>query len=125
MDKEIRKIIVDGAYHAGHGHIPSALSIVEILSAIDKVKTEKDVFVLSKGHGCLAYYAYLVYKGKLSIDEIRNFGKKGSQLGGHPDRNKIKDVYASTGSLGHGFPFAIGIAKGLQIKDQITLPAIN
>tara|TARA_R100000231_G_scaffold127047_1_gene97771 strand:- start:140 stop:883 length:744 start_codon:yes stop_codon:yes gene_type:complete len=116
MVNEIRKIIIDAAYHAGHGHIPSALSIVEILSAIDKVKTEKDVFVLSKGHGCLAYYAYLVYKGKLSIDEIRNFGKKGSQLGGHPDRNKIKDVYASTGSLGHGFPISVGTALAKKIK---------
>ena len=40
MDKEIRKTIIDAAFHAGHGHIPSALSIVEILLAVDKVKQE-------------------------------------------------------------------------------------
>jgi len=118
MDKEIRKIIIEASFHAGHGHIPSALSIVEILSAIDKIKTQDDIFVLSKGHGCLAYYAYLVYKGKISIDEIRNFGKSGSKLGGHPDRNKIKDVYASTGSLGHGFPIGVGSALAKKIKGQ-------
>lgn len=118
MDKEIRKIIIEASFHAGHGHIPSALSIVEILSAIDKIKTQDDIFVLSKGHGCLAYYAYLVYKGKISIDEIRNFGKNGSKLGGHPDRNKIKDVYASTGSLGHGFPIGVGSALAKKIKGQ-------
>ena len=53
MDKDIRKLIIESAHHAGHGHIPSALSIVEILIAIDKVKTKDDIFVLSKGHGCL------------------------------------------------------------------------
>ena len=118
MDKEIRKIIIDAAFHAGHGHIPSALSIVEILLAVDKVKQEEDIFVLSKGHGCLAYYAYLVHKGEITIDEIRNFGKRGSKLGGHPDRNKIKDVYASTGSLGHGFPISVGSALAKKIKGQ-------
>ena len=118
MDKEIRKIIVDGAFHAGHGHIPSALSIVEILLAIDKVKREEDIFVLSKGHGCLGYYAYLVHKGELTINDIRNFGKSGSKLGGHPDRNKIKNVYASTGSLGHGFPISVGSALAKKIKGE-------
>ena len=118
MDKEIRKTIIEAAFHAGHGHIPSALSIVEILLAVDKVKQEEDIFVLSKGHGCLAYYAYLVHKGEITIDEIRNFGKKDSKLGGHPDRNKIKDVYASTGSLGHGFPISVGSALAKKIKGE-------
>ena len=118
MDKEIRKTIIDAAFHAGHGHIPSALSIVEILLAIDKVKQEEDIFVLSKGHGCLGYYAYLVQKGELTINDVRNFGKKGSKLGGHPDRNKIKNVYASTGSLGHGFPISVGSALAKKIKGE-------
>ena len=116
--KEIRKIIIDSAHHAGHGHIPSGLSIVEILVAIDKIKTEDDIFVLSKGHGCLGYYAYLVQKGELTIDDVKNFGKKGSNLGGHPDRNKIRDVYASTGSLGHGFPISVGSALAKKIKGE-------
>lgn len=118
MVNEIRKIIIDAAHHAGHGHIPSALSIVEIITAVDKVKTKDDIFVLSKGHGCLAYYAYLVNKGEITIEEIRNFGKKGSKLGGHPDRNKIKGVYASTGSLGHGFPISVGVALAKKIKGE-------
>ena len=116
--KRMRNLIIEAAYHAGHGHIPSALSIVEILLAIDKVKTEDDTFVLSKGHGCLAYYAYLVQKNVITVDDLRNFGKKGSKLGGHPDRNKIKDIYASTGSLGHGFPISIGSALAKKIKGQ-------
>ena len=98
--------------------MPSAFSIVEILIAIDKVKIKDDIFVLSKGHGCLGYYAYLVYKNILTIDELRSFGKRGSKLGGHPDRNKIKDIYASTGSLGHGLPIAVGAAMAKKIMKK-------
>ena len=112
------KLIIEASYYAGHGHIPSALSIVEILLGIDTVKTEDDIFILSKGHGCLAYYAYLVQKNVISIEELRNFGKKDSKLGGHPDRNKIRDIYASTGSLGHGLPIAVGAAMAKKIMKK-------
>ena len=113
---KIRNYIIQAAHYSGHGHIPSALSIVEIITAVHNIKRKEDIFVLSKGHGCLAYYAYLVNKGEITIEEIRNFGKKGSKLGGHPDRNKIKNVYASTGSLGHGFPISVGTALAKKIK---------
>ena len=118
MEKELRKLIVGAAYNAKHGHIPSALSIVEIISAFDRVKEEKDEFILSKGHGCLAYYAYLVKKGFITVEELNAFGNSGSKLGGHPDRNKIKGVYASTGSLGQGFPTAVGAALARKINKQ-------
>ena len=118
MHKQIRKLIVEAAHYAGHGHIPSALSIVDILVALDSIKTKNDEFILSKGHGCLALYAYLASKDKISIDELRSFGKKGSRLGGHPDRNKIADVYASTGSLGHGLPIAVGAALARKIMNK-------
>lgn len=118
MIRDIRKLIIKAAYNAGHGHIPSAMSIVEIIVAIHDVKNKDDVFILSKGHGCLAYYSYLCYKGKIKLNNLLNFGKKNSILGGHPDKNKIKDVYASTGSLGHGLPIAIGTALAKKIKKQ-------
>ena len=40
----------------------------------------------------------------------------GSRLGGHPDCNKVPGVEASTGSLGHGVPMAVGMALGFKIK---------
>ena len=116
MIKDIRKLIIKAAYNAGHGHIPSAMSIVEIIIAIHDVKNKDDVFILSKGHGCLVYYAYLCYKGKIELNDLLNFGKRNSILGGHPDKNKIKDIYASTGSLGHGLPIAVGTALARTIK---------
>ena len=118
MKKQIRKLIVDGAFHAKHGHMPSALSIVDIICALDQVMVSEDNFILSKGHGCLAYYSYLVTKGEITLEELRNFGKFGSKLGGHPDKNKIKKVYTSTGSLGQGLPTVVGAALARKISNS-------
>ena len=118
MNNRIRKYILDSAYYAKHGHMPSALSIVEIICAFDKVKKSNDVLVLSKGHGCLAYYAYLVEKGKIKYEELKYFGLKNSRLGGHPDKNKVKEVYVSTGSLGQGLPMVVGAALARKILNK-------
>ena len=118
METTIRKMILESAYYAKHGHMPSALCIVEIMCAYDKIRTSNDEFILSKGHGCLAYYAYLVEKGLLQFEELKSFGKKGSRLGGHPDKNKVPEVYASTGSLGQGFPMAVGAALARKINGK-------
>ena len=116
--KEIRRLILDAAFYAKHGHMPSALSIVEIITAIHELKTEDDVFVLSKGHGCLAFYAHLATRGLVSQDELRAFGKNRSRLGGHPDRNKLAEIYASTGSLAHGLPICVGSALARKIQKK-------
>jgi transketolase len=77
---------------------------------------DRDRFVLSKGHGPTALYAILADKGFFSPDELPTFMRWGSILGGHPDRNLIPGVETSTGSLGHGFPMALGIAIALRAK---------
>ena len=113
--KRIRELIVTAAHSAKHGHIPSALSIVEIMQSYHDVETQDDVMILSKGHGCLALYSLLVIQGYVDKKELLTFGKKGSRLGGHPDRNKLDKIYASTGALGHGFPIAVGTAMARKI----------
>ena len=118
MNKKLRKLIIKSAYKAKHGHIPSALSIVELIVNINENLKKNDVFILSKGHGCLAYYSYLAQKGVITKEELFSFGKKGSRLGGHPDRNKLKEIYASTGSLGHGLPLAVGVALSYKISKR-------
>lgn len=76
----------------------------------------RDRFVLSKGHGCRAYYSILADKGFFPISELRTFLRYDSMLGAHPDRNKVPGVEASTGSLGHGLPMAVGMAMALRLK---------
>jgi transketolase len=118
--------IVKMSASAGEGHIPSALSILDILWVLydrilkinpdNPIATNRDRFVLSKGHASLGLYAVLAEKGFFPVSELGSFGKFGSILGGHPDRNKICGVEASTGSLGHGLPMSVGIALGLKIQ---------
>ena len=112
---EMREIIIKAAHSAKHGHIPSALSLVEIMQAYSNIEKEDDVMVFSKGHGCLALYSLLAIQGHVPVTELFNFGRRGSRLGGHPDRNKLDKIYASTGSLGHGFPIAVGTAMARKI----------
>jgi transketolase len=107
-------------------HDPSAYSTVGVLSVLynsilhydvaDPKSEDRDRFIMSKGHGPLALYAILAQKGFFPASELRNFLEWEGILGGHPDRNRVPGVEASTGSLGHGFPMAIGVALGLKAK---------
>ncbi len=119
--KELRKAILKTICKGVGGHIPASLSIVEILTALyynnilnfTPKKTDdpqRDRFILSKGHACVALYAVLADKGFFDKGYLNTFGRRGSILGGHPDMHKIPGIEASTGALGHGFPFGVGIA---------------
>ncbi|WP_440933627.1 transketolase [Candidatus Pelagibacter sp.] len=110
---------------SGDGHVPSALSILDIvwilydkIVDIRKIKSNslsRDHIILSKGHASLAQYVVLENKKIITTKSLNSFTKYNSNFGGHPDKNKIKGVEASTGSLGHGFPIAAGIAYSKKI----------
>jgi len=110
------------------GHIGPALSLIEILRVLydsflnvrheNPLWEQRDRFILSKGHGCLALYAILADKGFFEKNELKRFCKPESILGGHPEKNKIPGVEASTGALGHGFPIGVGMALGAKIRQQ-------
>lgn len=77
---------------------------------------DRDRFLLSKGHGPMAYYAVLAAKGFFDPELLRRWIRFDSPLGLHPDRNLIPGVEISSGSLGHGLPLAIGITLGLKAR---------
>jgi transketolase len=77
---------------------------------------DRDRFILSKGHGCLALYAVLADKGFISLDSLDSFTAVDSILGGHPERGPVPGVEASTGALGHGLSIAVGMALAARIK---------
>jgi transketolase len=122
----LRRQIVTATTVTKEGHIASALSILDLLWVLyDRVlrfdpknpaSPERDRFILSKGHGSLALYAVLAEKGFFPMTELAQFSTYQSRLGGHPDCNKVPGVEASTGSLGHGLPMAVGVAMGLRIR---------
>ena len=76
----------------------------------------RDRFLLSKGHGPMAYYAVLAAKGFLDNDELPGFGSFSSILGFHPDHMLVRGAEISSGSLGHGLPLAVGMALGLRAR---------
>ena len=123
MNSLIKKI-VDIATLKKEGHIPSSLSILDIMYVLyDKVldvdsikdnKIDRDRFILSKGHASLGLYVILDHFGLLK-DDINTFCDVDSKLGGHPT-DKIFGVESSTGSLGHGLPIGVGLALAYKIK---------
>lgn len=127
MNKDLRIKIIDIVKKAREGHIPSSFSIIDILDflygEIIKVikknpnSNKRDYFFLSKGHASVALFVVLNKYGLLSNEDLLSYGQINSRLGGHPDMTKIDFVEASTGSLGHGFPTAIGTSLGLKIKN--------
>jgi len=132
INKKLILRILELSFLAKEGHVPSALSILDIvwviynriidINLIKKISPKRDFFILSKGHGCLAQYVALERKNIISKKKLNTFCKYKSPFGGHPDSNKIKGIECSTGSLGHGFPFAAGVAYGnklLNIKSKV------
>lgn len=128
VNKDLRKKIVEMVHEGGDGHIPSAFSILDIINHLYKdVITfkkrkphwdKRDYFILSKGHGCLALYVVLEKFGILKKKDLSLFCKPNGILGEHPDATKVPGAEASTGSLGHGLSFSVGIAKGLKIRNK-------
>ncbi|MCZ8157143.1 MAG: transketolase [Leptospira sp.] len=126
--KQLRKYIVEALEAGGRGHLGSSVSMLEILmvlydsilkyNAAEPNWTDRDRFILSKGHGCLGLYAILADKGFFPKENLKTFCKFDSILGGHPERGKIPGVEASTGALGHGLPIAVGMAIAAKINKK-------
>ncbi|WP_148573088.1 thiamine pyrophosphate-dependent enzyme [Nocardioides caldifontis] len=76
----------------------------------------RDRFLLSKGHGPMAYYAVLAAKGFIPAEWLPRWTAFDSPLGYHPDRLLVPGVEISSGSLGHGLPLAVGLAAGLRAR---------
>lgn len=83
----------------------------------------RDRFLLSKGHGPMAYYAVLTAKGFLDEAELNTWATAESRLGMHPDRMRIPGAEISSGSLGHGLPLAVGTVFGLRAQG-LTRPKV-
>jgi transketolase len=107
-------------------HTPSATSTLDVIWVLyDRIlrinpdrtdDPDRDRFVLSKGHGPMAYYAVLAAKRFIDVETLRTFGRYESPLGHHPDRNLVPGVEVSSGSLGHGLGIAVGMALGLRAR---------
>lgn len=124
--KKVRYYTTNTFRKIGFGHLGPSLSIIEVLAVLfndvmdfdlDNYKsTERDWFVLSKGHGGPAYYSTLMLKGFLLEEDLYTLNQNDTKLPSHPDRNLVHGVDATTGSLGQGLSQAVGIAQGLKLQ---------
>ncbi len=124
----LRRHIITMNCYAGSGHPGGALSAVEILTYLYfremNIGPEladdpnRDRFILSKGHGCMALYAALAEKGFFSKSEFRHLRHVNGMLQGHPDRLKTPGIEFNSGSLGQGFSFALGCALGAKLQNK-------
>lgn len=119
LAKNIRLRVLSMVHQAKASHVGSCLSIADIIAVLygsvlnlrpsEPSWIERDRFILSKGHSAAAVYAALALRGFISEKELEHYGVSGSALMTHIS-HKINGVEFSTGSLGHGLPFATGKA---------------
>ena len=125
---QLRRDTIDIICAGKAGHIGGDMSVMEILVELyfDQMKIDaqnpedpnRDLFVLSKGHSMEAYYAVLAEKGFLDKEDIlKNFSKFGSKYIGHPN-NKLPGIEMNSGSLGHGLPVCVGMAKAAKMDQK-------
>jgi transketolase len=125
MAVQIRKNVLRLMKAGRMGHIGGALSAADILTALyfkimrvdpqNPKWPQRDRFVLSAGHKCLALYAILAQKGFFDSAILDTYGALCSKLGGHPDMYKVPGVETNTGALGHGLSISGGMAMGLKM----------
>lgn len=111
-----RKRILDISQRMTALHVAPAFSCLEIVDCTyfglmrrDNRGRLADSFILSKGHGSLAQYVVLEELGVMPTKDLDAFCTPGGRLGAHPDYG-MPGIEASTGSLGHGLPIAVGMA---------------
>jgi transketolase len=125
----IRMSAMTMTHHAQLGHTGGDLSSADILATlflgrilnVDPLQpqwTERDRFVMSKGHCSGAYYSTLAQRGFFPLEQLKTFMDPLSMLNGHPDRNKLRGVEANTGPLGHGLPIAVGMALAARMRNE-------
>ena len=123
---QIRRNSLISIYHAESGHPGGVLSSIDLIAYLymeemrydkkDFSIKERDRFILSKGHCAPALYAVAAEAGIIEKSRLNGLRKLNHELQGHTHRGTTPWVEASTGSLGHGFSFAIGEAQGLKLQ---------
>lgn len=120
---QYRRRILDISQKVSALHAAPAFSCIEMVDVIyhdlmrrkPDGKSFSDVFLMSKGHGCMSQYVLLEDLGILPVAELDRYCTSEGILGAHPDRGN-PGIEASTGSLGHGMGIAVGIAYAEKLK---------
>ena len=128
MARKLRRDVITMTATAGSGHPGGSLSAADIVTALyfkvlghapeDPQWSERDRFILSKGHAAPILYAALAEAGYFPVAELATLRKLDSRLQGHADSKLTPGVEMSSGSLGMGLSFGIGIALAARLDSK-------
>lgn len=126
--KRARIKILQMAHAARASHVGSALSVVDILAVLysgilniepgNAASIDRDSVILSKGHSAAALYAVLAIQDFFPESLLDTYYQDGGVLGGHVTHEGKRGVELSTGSLGHGLPYGVGIALSHKLANR-------
>lgn len=116
LAKSARKDALIAVNKSKAAHIASSLSVIDILSVL-YFKFPTSHIVVSKGHAAAGTYSVMVNSGLIPRDFLDHYCEDGYPLGGHVTSHMIPNVELSTGSLGHGLPYSVGVALSNRIKN--------
>lgn len=124
----IRREIITMVTRAKSGHVGGSLSAVEILISLyqrcmkhdpnNPHWTERDRFIMGKGHATPVYYAVLADCGYIPKEDLLGFRRPGSYLQGHPKMYLDKGIEVSTGTLGLSLSTTCGMALSAKLKGE-------
>ena len=125
LSKQIRAEIIEIAHETETIHVGGCLSCVDILVTLyfgclsvrpeEPNWSDRDRFILSKGHAALAFYTVLAHRGFYPLEQVATFNNDKSLFTEHPVMGNIPGVEATSGSLGHG----LGIGSGMALAAKI------
>ncbi len=128
MARQLRRHVITMTAAAGSGHPGGSLSAADIIAALyfrvlrhdpaDPQWPDRDRFILSKGHAAPILYAALAEAGYFPPSELATLRKLGSCLQGHADMRLTPGVEMSSGSLGMGLSFAVGLALAARMDSK-------
>jgi transketolase len=117
---QVRRLVLQAVHTAAGGHVGGPLSMVEIALALyfkmmrvdpkNPQWPDRDRYILSKGHSCIALYSVLALRGFFPVEEVYTFDAINSRMQGHPDMTKTPGIDMASGSLGTGASPALGMA---------------
>jgi transketolase len=128
---ELRKSVLELCIKSGTGHLNSSMSCIDILTVLfyggiikhdpeNPDWEERDRFILSKGQASPALYAILADRGYFPKEDLNLFAKKGGKFGVHL-QNDVSGAELTSGSLGLGLGYSVGLAMGLRLKRALPL----
>ena len=112
---------------AGTGHVGGALGIADFIQVLygeylitdpdEPFWPRRDRFLLDPGHMCAALYSALAMQGRMTLDDLKGFRTLGSITPGHTELDVRHGIENTSGPLGQGHTFAVGMAIAAKIQE--------